>query len=278
MDFFGGLAWIQDAFYGVGAAVIAVIAHSAWKLAQRTVAKSTLLWTIVAANAALTAWTEHELVTAFVVSGLLVLLARSRVPPAGTLALIDPSWLFTGVHGKADASMLGAITVYFAKAGAIVFGSGLAILPFLHGGVVRDLHWISERQFLDAIAVSMITPGPVVITVAFIGYLVAGPLGACASAIGVFLPVYLMVVVVARWFHRVARNPHLKAAVDGVTAAATGAIMGAVVVLGRRALIDVPTALICASTLAMVLWNRKIPEPVVLLAAGVLGILIHGAA
>jgi chromate transporter len=156
-----------------------------------------------------------------------------------------------------------------------VFGSGLAIVPFLHGGTVVDMHWLTERQFLDAVAVSMITPGPVVITVAFIGYLVAGPLGGIAAAIGVFLPAYLMVVLVARWFQRVAQNRALRAAVDGVTAAATGAIAGAVIVLGRRAIIDAATLIMFAAALAVVLWMRKVPEPVLLLAAGVVGILLH---
>jgi len=173
--------------------------------------------------------------------------------------------------------MLATVGWYFAKAGALVFGSGLAIVPFLHGGTVVDMHWLTERQFLDAVAVSMITPGPVVITVAFIGYLVAGPLGAIAAAIGVFLPAYLMVVLVAGWFQRVAKNVALRAAVDGVTAAATGAIAGAVIVLGRRAIVDAPTLAMFLAALAVVLWVRKVPEPVLLLAAGLVGILIHGA-
>jgi chromate transporter len=168
------------------------------------------------------------------------------------------------------------IAAYFAKAGAVVFGSGLAIVPFLHGGVVREMVWLTERQFLDAVAVSMITPGPVVITVAFIGYLVAGPLGACAAALGVFTPAYLLVVLFARGFHRVAQNRQLRAAVDGVTAAATGAIVGAAVVLGRRALVDVPTWLVFALALAVVLRARRVPEPVLIAGAAVVGVLVHG--
>jgi chromate transporter len=194
---------------------------------------------------------------------------------AAALFVIPPG-LLTGLHGTAEPGLLTTIGVYFAKAGALVFGSGLAIVPFLHGGVVRDMHWLTERQFLDAVAVSMITPGPVVITVAFIGYLVAGPLGAIAAAIGVFLPAYLIVVVVARWFQRVAQNRALRAAVDGVTAAATGAIVGAVIVLGRRAIVDGPTLCMFLAALAVVLWVRRVPEPVLLLAAGLAGILVHG--
>jgi chromate transporter len=280
---FGGLAWMRGAFYGVGAAVIALISQSAWKLVRKTVGTDRLLWAVVIVNALITAWTETEIVAVILLSGAVVLAARAF--PSGTNALnatmvagssVLP-WLMTGMHGAAPTGVLWTITVYFAKAGAVVFGSGLAIIPYLHGGVVQSMGWLTEREFLDAVAVSMITPGPVVITVAFIGYLVAGPLGACAAAIGVFLPTYLFVVVLARWYQRVAGNRQLRAAVDGVTAAATGAIAGAAFVLGRRALIDVTTWMIFGVALAvMIRWNRRVPEPLLIAAAGVAGILIRG--
>jgi len=275
---YDGLPWMRGAFYGVGAVVIALIAHSAWKLTRKTVGTDRLLWAIVAVNAVVTAWTETEIVSVFILSGLFVLAARAFPRTGATLPmLVLPAWLLSGVHGLAPVSALSTITIYFAKAGAVVFGSGLAIVPYLHGGVVREMQWLTERQFLDAVAVSMITPGPVVITVAFIGYLVAGPLGACAAALGVFLPTYLFVVLLARWFHSVAQNPQLKAVVDGVTAAATGAIGGAAFVLGRRALVDVPTWILFAVALALVVWSkRKVPEPIIILAAGVVGIVVQG--
>ena len=277
---FGGLPWMQGAFYGVGAAVIAVIASSAWRLARKTVRTDWLLWSVVAINAVVTAWTEAEVLVLFVASGIVVLLVRAipRVPPAAAAAILVPAWLVTGLHGPASLPTLVALAGFFAKAGTVVFGSGLAIVPFLHGGVVQQMHWLTERQFLDAVAVSMITPGPVVITVVFIGYLVAGPLGACAAATGVFLPTYLAVVLVARWFHRVAQSPQLRAAVDGVTAAATGAIIGAAIVLGRRALVDATSVVLFLVALGIVLWARRVPEPVLMVAAGVAGVLLRGPA
>ncbi len=273
---FGGLPWMQGAFYGVGAAVIALIAISAWRLARKTLLADRLLWAVMGANALVTAWTGREIVALFLASGVLVMLVRQ--PPRSwrsTAAIVLPWWLVE-LLGAADVGESTRLFAYFAKAGAVVFGSGLAIVPFLHGGVVQDMGWLTERQFLDAVAVSMITPGPVVITVAFIGYLVAGPLGATASALGVFLPAYLAVVLCARWFQRIVRNAAVRAAVDGVTAAAAGAIAGAAVVLGRRAVIDVPTVILFGLTLAALTWVRRVPEPVLILGAAVAGMVVKG--
>jgi chromate transporter len=165
------------------------------------------------------------------------------------------------------------ILVFFAKAGAFVFGSGLAIVPFLHQGVVQQFGWLNEHQFLDAVAVAMITPGPVVITVVFIGYLVAGILGATMAAIGIFLPVYLFTVIPAPWFKRNRDNAQLKAFVQGATAAATGALGGAVIVLAYRAIYDLPTAAVALASLA-VLWRFKVPEPILVAAAGAIGLIV----
>jgi chromate transporter len=174
------------------------------------------------------------------------------------------------------ADLLPRIFLYFAQASLVVFGSGLAIIPFLHSGVVQEFGWLTERQFLDAIAVSMITPGPVVITVAFIGYLVAGLAGSLAAALGMFLPTYLAVVLAAPYYRRFAENLRVRAFVDGVTAAATGAIAGAAFVLGRRALIDLPTVLIALAALALLRSRWKIPDPLIIGAAGLAGLLLAG--
>lgn len=269
---YGGLAWMQGAFYGVGAAVIAIIGRSAWKLMRSTVAGDPIAYTIFFVSALVTAWTESEIAWLFLASGVVMLVARGLRPAdAALLALAPWTFLTTGLAGPAAIDTLWRIATYFAQAGAFVFGSGLAIVPFLHGGVVNDFHWLTERQFLDAVAVAMITPGPVVITVGFIGYLVAGPLGATVAAIGVFLPCWLFVVVPATYFRRSIGSPRVKAFVDGVTAAASGAIAGAAIVLGRRAVHDVPTVLIALGTLWVIVKTKRIPEPLVIVAAGVLG-------
>lgn len=282
---YGGMGWLQGAFYGIGAAVIAIIARSAIKLVRGTLARDRLLWMLCAVSAAVTAWTETEMVWLFVLCGAVALLVRapprltsaraSLALPAGAWPM--PDWLMLGLHGPVGPAMLGTIFLYFASAGLFVFGSGLAIVPFLHGGVVLQHQWLTERQFLDAVAVALITPGPVVITVAFIGYLVAGVLGAIVAAAAVFTPVYLMTVFLAPHFERWKANHRVRAFVDGVTAAATGAIAGAAFVLGKRAIIDLPTALIAAATLAILLSAKRLPEPLIIVVAGVAGVVARSS-
>ena len=220
-----------------------------------------------------TAWTSREIVWLFLLGGVVALPVKAfpgRVQVGTTASLLLAPLTF-GVKGT-----LAEMFFYFAKAGMFVFGSALAVVPFLYGGVVQGHHWLNEHQFVDAVAVAMITPGPVVITDAFIGYLVSGVWGATAAALGIFLPVYLVVVVLAPSYKRWAKNPQLNAFVKGVTAAATGAIAGAVIVLARRSVYDLPTALICIVSLA-VLLRWKIPEPILILCAAVAGLILHRA-
>ena len=278
---YGGLPWMQSAFYGIGAAVIAIIGRSALKLVKLTLAKDKLLWALFIISTVATAWTESEIIWLFLGSGVLVLLVRGRRSLAVPVSSLLPPGLLVAAAGAVTTGaavtwpLLAKIAVYFAEAGSFVFGSGLAIVPFLHGGVVNQFHWITEQQFLDAVAVAMITPGPVVITVAFIGYLVAGPLGATAASVGVFVPCYLFVIIPAPYFRRFADNPKVRAFVDGVTAAATGAIAGAAFVLGRRALIDLTTVGIAVATWLVFTRFKKIPEPLVILAAGIAGLVLR---
>lgn len=276
---FGGLPWMQGVFYGVGAAVIAIIARSAWKLAKSTLGTNHLPWFIFLVTAVVTVWTESEIIWLFVGAGILAVAVRMRTHPmssntAMTLAVLPP-WLWSGFAGPAPDGVILRIFLYFAEAGAFVFGSGLAIVPFLHGGVVNQFQWLTERQFLDAVAVAMITPGPVVITVAFIGYLVAGLYGGLSAALGVFLPCYLFVILPAPHFKRIARNPWIAAFVEGVTAAATGAIAGAAIVLGRRAITDVPTLTIGVVAILLLWKARRIPEPLLIAAAAAIGCILR---
>lgn len=276
---YGGLAWMQAVFYGVGAAVIGIIAISAHKLTVKTIGKDKLLWFVYLVLAAVTVVTESEIAWLFIAGGVAVWLVRA-----------PPKWLGSaGLHAAAAAQLPAAaaigtgldwplltqIGIFFAKAGAFVFGSGLAIVPFLYGGVVTENHWLTERQFVDAVAVAMITPGPVVITVGFIGYLIAGLPGAAIAAVGTFLPCYLFTILPAPYFKKYGKLPALLAFVNGVTAAAIGAITGAVIVLGRRSITDVATIVIALATVALLLKFKRLQEPVIVAAAAIVGLVLY---
>jgi len=277
---YGGLPWMQAAFYGVGAAVIGIIAISTWKLTSRSIGRDWLLWAMFVVTAAFTVWTESESVWLFFGAGVLAWLVRA--PPkrwsgaSGTPALLafGDHWTTTcAVASGIDSSLLVQIGIFFAKAGAFVFGSGLAIVPFLYAGVVNEHHWLNERQFVDAVAVAMITPGPVVITVGFIGYLVDGLSGATVAALATFLPCYLFTILPAPYFKKYGKRPELIAFVNGVTAAAIGAIAGAVLVLARRSIVDVPTALLAVTAIGLI-WKWKAPEPAIVVGAAIVGLLL----
>jgi chromate transporter len=280
---YGGLWWMQALFYGIGAAVIGIVAIAAYRLSRSTNKRDPLLWGIFGVLAVVTVAAQAELAEFFVLAGLVVLFVRARpgrrgavATTAGGLAVIGAIWLverwFVNL-GLGGEHVLLQILLFFTKAGTFVFGSGLAIVPFLQQGVVQQFGWLNDHQFLDAVAVAMITPGPVVITVVFIGYLVAGFLGAVAAAVGIFLPVYVFTVLPAPWFSRNRDNVQLKAFVQGATAAATGALSGAVVVLATRAIYDIPTAVMALVTLAA-LWRYRIPEPIVVLVAAAVGLVV----
>jgi chromate transporter len=265
----GGTRIISALFYGIGAAVIAIIARSAIKLIKTSVKRDKLLWAVFLVLTVSTAVTEKEVVWLFLAGGFLVMIARTDFSAwrrRSALCLIPWS---LGNFGTT-----GSLFLFFVKSSLFVFGSGLAIVPFLHGGVVQEHHWLNETQFIDAVAVAMITPGPVVITVAFIGYLVLGMPGATAAALGVFLPVYLFVVIFGPLYQKYSQNPQIRAFVQGVTAAATGAIAGAVIVLGKHSIRDYWTLGIAIVTL-LLLMRWKIPEPLIIAAAGLLGIAIR---
>ena len=276
---FGGLSWMQAVFYGVGAAVIGIIAMSAKKLTQKSVGKDKLLWAIYLLLAAVTVVTESEVAWLFIASGVLVWLLRA--PPKwlsrGSLnaTVLTQMPMAGSFISSMDLSLLTQIGVFFAKAGAFVFGSGLAIVPFLYGGVVTEHHWLNDKQFVDAVAVAMITPGPVVITVGFIGYLVAGVSGAIVAALATFIPCYLFTIIPAPYFKKYGKVPGVIALVDGITAAAIGAITGSVIVIAKRSIIDIPTALIALITVALLWKFKKLQEPIVIAAAAAAGLVLY---
>ncbi|MFT3845478.1 MAG: chromate transporter [Lacibacter sp.] len=278
---YGGLPWMQAVFYGVSAAVIGIIVVSCYKLTTKSVGKFTwqsfktnyLLWLFYIAAATITFVTEREEVLLFIAAGLFYMFVKA--PPKwitnrtanGFVLLQIGFWDF-------EMNVLGNIAIFFTKAGAFVFGSGLAIVPFLHAGVVSENHWLTEQQFVDAVAVAMVTPGPVVITVGFIGYLVAGFPGASIAALATFLPCYLFTIIPAPYFKKIAKNQSIKAFVDGITAAVIGALGGAVIVIASRSILDIPTALIAVAAILALLYIKKIREPYIIVLAAIIGLLV----
>lgn len=273
---YGGLPWMQAVFYGVAAAVIGIMGIGAHKLSTKSIGKDRLLWAIFAVLAVVTIVTQSEIAWLFIAAGVLVWLVRCKpkLSPK-TWGLLVPLDAAQVAPVMADPGLLVQIGLFFAKAGTFVFGSGLAIVPFLYGGTVTEHHWLTDRQFVDAVAVAMITPGPVVITTGFIGYLVAGLQGAAMAAVATFLPCYLITIIAAPHFKRWGKQSSVIAFVDGITAAAIGAIAGSVVVIAQRSISDIPTAVLALAATALLWKYKKIPEPVLVLGAALLGLVVY---
>ena len=273
---FRGTTIIQALFYGIGPAVIALILRGAWKLVRVTVRDERRLWAIFAVVALVTFLARSEVALLVILAGLVGIaiyappgwLRRAQAAPMALPVGFGTLW---AAAQSTDPNVLLQLGVFFFKAGAFTFGSGLAIVPFLQQGVVHDFGWLNEREFLDAVAMGMITPGPVVITAVFVGYLVAGLAGATVAGLGVFLPPFLMVVLFAPWIIRYRKHPIVVGFTKGATAAAAGAIVGAAAVIGTQVIVDVTTAGIFLAALA-VLWRTRLPEPLLVGAAGIIGL------
>ncbi len=277
---YGGIPSIQAVFYGVSAAVFGIIASSTYKLTIKSIGKLNVdsiikhkwQWIIFTALAVHTAITKSEDVLLILLSGFLLMVIQSPPKIGFIKKTVLLSWLFE--TSNIEPSTVLKVGLFFLKAGTFVFGSGLAIVPFLHSGVVLENHWLSESEFIDAVAVAMITPGPVVITVGFIGYLISGFWGACIAALATFLPCYLLTVIIAPYFHKIATNNSLKTFIDGITAAVVGALFGAVWVIAKTSIIDIPTLIIAITTILILIYSKKIKEPIIILIAAALGIII----
>ena len=278
---YGGLSWIQAVFYGVGAAVVGIIALSSYKLTLKSIGKLNLesfkskwlLWLFFTLATIITYITEQEQILFFIATGLLYMIIKNP-PRLRNTAVVNSVILCQISFWDFENPILLKIATFFAEAGAFVFGSGLAIVPFLHSGVVTENQWLSEQQFLDSVAVAMITPGPVVITVGFIGYLVAGFLGALVAALATFLPCYLFTIVLAPYFNKIANNKSVSSFVEGITATVVGALVGSVIIIAKRSIIDIPTFLIAIATVLILLYYKKIQEPYIIAIAAVLGTFI----
>lgn len=273
-----GLPWVSDVFFGVGPAVLAIIAIAAVKLARSTAKRDPVLWLVAALLCATTALAGAEIVWLFLLAGAFGSIYYGGGLPR-RVASLSPAGIIAAVQGFAwtgSGAGLGSLALFFAKAGAFTFGSGLAIVPFLREGLVDDYGWLTEQQFVDAVAMGLISPGPVVIMATFAGYLVFGLVGAVVATAAVFLPVYLFVVVPGPWFRRHEKHPRLQGFVKGATAAAAGAIAGAAIVIAGDTISGPVSVAIGLVALGVLLLPKvKVPEPAVVALAALAGLVLH---
>jgi chromate transporter len=274
--YLGDLPAITAIFYGVSPAVIALILHSCWRLAKLGM-EDWLQWGIAAACFAITVALQAEVAWLFISAGALGVLYYGnlfRRPPAGAAlsAVAFASPVAAPLAPAATPSTLGKLLLFFLKAGSLTFGSGLVIVPFLQQGLVEQYGWLDERQFLIAVAIGMISPGPVVITATFVGYLVGGFWGALVATIGIFLPSFLLVLIAAPLLARHRGNPNVQGFVKGAYAAAIGTILGASILLGRIAIGDCLTAAIGIGSLS-ILFRWKISNPALIAATALIGLI-----
>ncbi len=269
---FGNLAWIQKALYGVNAAIIGIILFSCYRLTKTTV-KTPVEWIIMLVMFGIVVYTKQENILLFLLAGFITLIVS--LPPKFRPKLFGsfPILFFGGV-GLVPLAKLTTLFLFFLQAGVLAFGGGFAIIPFLLNGVVHQYHWITNKQFADAIAIAMVTPGPVVITAAFIGYLVSGLSGALIATFAIFIPIYLIVILLTPVFVKYAKQPQMAAFIHGVTACAMGAIAGSIVILGEQSISDIFTALLAAGAL-LAIGKFKIPGVVIILIAGGISVLFH---
>jgi chromate transporter len=276
-----GLEVVQDIFFGVAPAVLAIIAIASYKLARATNKADPILWVIAGVQCVAVVLTGKEIVWPFLAAAIFgAIWYGGGLPRIRAATSFSPVSLLGAVNGFAwigSGASLAALSLFFVEASAFTFGSGLAIVPFLHAGLVEEHAWLTEKQFVDAVAMGLITPGPVVIMATFAGYLVYGILGAVIATVAVFLPVYLFVVVPGPLFRRYEKHPRLQGFVKGATAAAAGAIAGAAIVIGKQTISGWLSVAIGLVALALLLQRRfTVPEPAVVAVAALAGIALHG--
>lgn len=268
---FAGLTWLHSISYGVSAAVVAILLQSAVHLWRRTLRKDVLLWFIAVLNAVLVVWLQAAIIVVFIFSGIFVLGMRSFLRKKTIIISFLPPflWFFSGIQGQVSSESLGQMAWFFLKAGAIVFGGGLVILPYLQQGVVYHFHWLTESQFLDAVAIAMMTPGPILIAVAFMGYLIAGLGGAVIATTATLLPCYLLVITLAPYYQKSVQYPYVKDFIKGISAAAIGALVGSSLILAVSAFVDLSVVILSFLYLGALVFLRVPGVFLILLAGGV---------
>lgn len=271
---YNGLSWLHAFLYGVSPAVIGIIFKASFNLAKITIQKDFLLFFIFTIACLLNIFTKFEMSLLIISSGIIYLLLDKRNALNPNL-LAFPLFLINNFNNSTKNNpTLIKLFIFFLKSGALVFGSGFAIIPFLYRGTVNDYHWLTEKEFMDAIAIGMITPGPVLVIVTFIGFILKGLPGAIISTLAVFLPVYLFVIFLSPLFTKHSSNTNLNKFLKGVTAAVCGSIVASCLILAQKAIIDIPTLIIAGASIFLIFKTNKIPDPVLIIFFGLVGILL----
>lgn len=273
---------LRALFYGIAPAVVALIVKACWNLGKRTLRRDRLAWVFAIVACAITVVVERELALLFVSAGVIGIFLFGRAPAIGK----PPAATTTG---KANAIVLlpavvrgfsgttAKLFLFFFKTGLLVFGSGLVIVPFLKTQVVDQYHWLSNREFLDSVAIGMISPGPVVITATFVGYLLNGATGAIAATAGIFLPPVLFTILATPILLRFHKHPRVAGFLRGVGVTVVGVLAGTTWLVGKEAIGDWLTLAVGAGSLLAITFWKKLPEPVVILGGGVIGLIAYQA-
>jgi chromate transporter len=278
---FEGNWQLRALFYGIAPVVLALIVKACWNLGKRTLRSDRAAWIFAVVACAITVIVQKELALMFVVAGLCGTLVFGRSRAASTAPAASQA------NGRARAMVLvpaatiafsgktAELFLFFFKTGLLVFGSGLVIVPFLKTQVVDQYHWLSNREFLDSVAIGMISPGPVVITATFVGYLLNGVIGALAATAGIFLPPVLFTILATPILLRYYKNPRLAGFIRGVGVTVVGVLVGTTYLVGKEAIGDWLTIVIFVIGLVAITVWKKLPEPLVVLAGGVIGLIAY---
>jgi chromate transporter len=278
--YFGNLNWVQNILYGTSAAVLGIVVKSAYMLAIQSIHLQTSInpkakifqWGLLVISFILTVVVKNLNFSFFILSGLVYVVLFA--PPKFLKNNVNSLFLILVLIPNFRNSILVESSFFFLKAGALVFGSGLAIVPFLHNGVVIENSWLTEEQFVDAVAIAMLTPGPVIIMVVFIGFIIAGIKGAIFAAIGVFLPCFLFTIILSPFFNKIAKNISVKYFIDGIIASIIGSLFGSVVLLMPKSIVDISTLVIFFSTVIILFTIKKIKVPYIILLSSAIGLLV----
>ena len=279
---FSGAGITRGLFYGIGPVVVALILRASWNLGRKTLRRDYGAWAVAGVACAVTVALQQELTWLFLAAGVLGIVVFA--PRAKPVASVTAPPVMPKLRGFALPALLGLVTPsglapslfwFFLKTGFLVFGSGLVVVSFVKTYVVDQYHWLDNQTFVDAVAIGMISPGPVVITATFVGYAVAGFAGAVAATAGIFLPSIVLTILATPLLLRYGSHPRVAGFVRGVTVAVVGVLAGTTYLIGRPVIVDGFTAALLVVVLAAPFVAKRVPEQAYVALGAILGIALR---